>query len=102
MKKSRFSTEQIIAILNEGLAGLKVAELCRRHGISEQTYYRWKAKYGGMELSEAQRLKDLEAENRKLKQIVANQALDIHALKAVLSKKFSVTRPASQNPSNQT
>ncbi|AGY56870.1 transposase IS3/IS911 family protein [Gloeobacter kilaueensis JS1] len=88
MKKSRFTTEQIIAILGEGQAGANVAELCRRHGISEQTYYRWKAKYGGMEISEAQRLKDLEAENRKLKQIVADQALDLHALKAVLSKKF--------------
>ncbi|MBW4696474.1 MAG: transposase [Aphanocapsa lilacina HA4352-LM1] len=76
------------AILNEGQAGATVTELCRRHGISEQTDYRWKAKYGGMELSEAQRLKDLEDENRKLKQLVANQALDIHALGAVLSKKF--------------
>lgn len=88
MKKSRFTTEQMIAILGEGRVGGNVAELCRRHGICEQTYYRWKAKFGGMEISEAQRLKDLEAENRKLKQIVADQALDIHALKAVMSKKF--------------
>jgi putative transposase len=88
MKKSRFTTEQMIAILHEGQAGANVADLCRRHAISEQTYYRWKAKFGGMEISEAQRLKDLEEENRKLKQIVADQALDIHALKAVLAKKF--------------
>jgi putative transposase len=88
MKKSRFTTDQMIAILNEGQAGINLSDLCRRHGISEQTYYRWKAKYGGMEISEAHRLKDLEEENRKLKQIVADQALDIHALRAVLSKKF--------------
>ncbi len=62
--------------------------MCRKHGISEQTYYRWKAKFGGMEICEAHRLKDLEEENRKLKQIVADQTLDLHALGAVLSKKF--------------
>jgi len=64
------------------------AELCRQHGISEQTYYRWKAKYGGMELSELQRLKQVEDENRRLKHIVAEQTLDIQALKAVVAKKW--------------
>jgi putative transposase len=65
-----------------------VADLCRAHGITEQTYYRWKAKYGGMELSEMQRLKQIEDENRRLKQIVADQTLDIQALKAVVAKKW--------------
>ena len=71
-----------------GEAGRKVADQCRTHGITEQTYYRWKAKYGGMELSEMQRLKQLEDENRRLKQIVAEQTLDIQALKAVVAKKW--------------
>src|SRR5437762_11095191 len=72
----------------EGEAGRKVADLVRTYGITEQTYYRWKAKYGGMELSEMQRLKQLEDENRRLKQIVAEQTLDIQALKAVVAKKW--------------
>ena len=72
----------------EGEAGRKVADLCRTHGITEQTYYRWKSKYGGLELSEMQRLKQLEDENRRLKQIVAEQTLDIQALKAVVAKKW--------------
>ncbi len=76
MKRSTYTDEQILAIVKEGEAGRKVADLCRSHGISEQTYYRWKAKYGGMELSEMQRLKQLEDENRRLKQIVAEQTLD--------------------------
>jgi putative transposase len=88
MKRSKFTDEQILAIVKEGEAGRKVADLCRTHGITEQTYYRWKAKYGGMELSEMQRLKQLEDENRRLKQIVAEQTLDIQALKAVVSKKW--------------
>lgn len=88
MKKSRFTTEQMIAILNEGQAAATVTELCRRHGISEQTYYRWKAKFGGMEISEARRLKDLEDENARLKRLVADLSLDNQALKAVVSKKF--------------
>ena len=71
-----------------GRSRAEVADLCRTHGISEQTYYRWKAKYGGMELSEMQRLKQLEDENRRLKQIVAEQSLDIQALKAVVAKKW--------------
>ena len=84
MKRSKFSDEQILAIVKEGEAGRKVADLCRANGITEQTYYRWKAKYGGMELSELQRLKQVEDENRRLKHIVAEQTLDIQALKAVV------------------
>ena len=88
MKRSKYTDEQILAIVKEGEAGRKVADVCRTHGITEQTYYRWKAKYGGMELSEMQRLKHLEEENRRLKQIVADQTLDIQALKAVVAKKW--------------
>jgi putative transposase len=82
MKRSKFTDEQILAIVKEGEAGRKVADLCRANGITEQTYYRWKAKHGGMELSEMQRLKQLEDENRRLKHNVAEQTLDIQALKA--------------------
>ena len=92
MKKSRYTEEQIVGILKESEAGLATAELCRKHGISEQTFYRWKAKYGGLEVSEAQRLGHLEEENRKLKQLVAEQALDIVGFKAVLSKKWEAHR----------
>ncbi len=88
MKQSRFTEEQIIGVLKEGEAGLAVKEISRKHGICDQTYYRWKAKYGGLEVSEARRLRSLEEENRRLKQMVAEQALDIQALKAVLGKKF--------------
>jgi putative transposase len=88
MKRSKFSDEQILAIVKEGEAGRRVADLCRTHGVTEQTYYRWKSKYGGLELSEMQRLKQLEDENRRLKQIVAEQSLDIQALKAVVAKKW--------------
>ena len=88
MKRSKFSDEQILAIVKEGEAGRKVADLCRAYGITEQTYYRWRAKFGGMELSEMQRLKQLEDENRRLKHIVAEQTLDIQALKAVVGKKW--------------
>jgi putative transposase len=87
MKKSRYTEEQIVGVLKESEAGLETGELCRKHGISQQTFYRWKAKYGGLEVSEAQRLRHLEEENRKLKQLVAEQALDIVGFKAVLSKK---------------
>jgi putative transposase len=88
MRKSRYSEEQIIAILKEIEAGTSAEEVCRKHGISRQTIYRWKAKYGGMDVSEARRLRQLEDENRRLKQMVADQALDIQALKAVLQKKW--------------
>ena len=88
MRRSRFSEEQILAVLKEGEAGRKVADVCRTHGISEHTYSRWKSKYGGMDVSDAKRLRQLEDENRRLKQIVAEQTLDIQALKEVLSKKW--------------
>jgi len=88
VRKSRFTEEQIVGLVKEAEAGVRTAELCRKHGISEQTLYRWKAKYGGLEVSEARRLRALEDENRKLKQLVAEQALDIVGLKAVVSKKW--------------
>ena len=86
MKQARFSEEQIIGILKEAESGTKVAELCRRHGISDATFYTWRSKYGGLEISEMRRLRQLEEENRRLKSIVADQALDIRALKDVLAK----------------
>ena len=88
MKKSRFSTDQIIGILKEQEAGVSPQELSRRHGVSRDTIYRWKAKYGGMDLSDARRLKELEDENRRLKHVVADLTLDNQALKAVLGKKW--------------
>jgi len=88
MRKSRFSEEQIIKILKEKEAGAKLADLCRRHGISEQTFHRWKAKFGGMEVNDARRLKQLEDENRRLKHLVADLTLDNQALKAVVAKKW--------------
>ncbi len=84
--KKRFSEEQIIRILKEHEAGKKAADLVREHNISEQTFYRWKSKYGGMDVSEAKRLKQLEDENRRLKELVADLTLDNHILKDIISK----------------
>jgi len=88
MKRNRFTEEQIIGILKQAEAGMKIVELCRMHGISDATFYNWRTKYGGMEVSDAKRLKQLEEENRKLKQMLAETLLDNKALKDVLSKKW--------------
>jgi putative transposase len=88
MKKGKYSEEQIIGILKEAEAGIAVTELCRKYGISDQTYYNWKAKYGGMTVSDARKLKQLEEENRRLKHLVADLTLDNQALKSVISKNF--------------
>jgi len=88
MKRKRFTDEQIIGILNEQELGAKTADLCRKHGISDATFYKWKSKYGGMEVAEAKQLKALGAENAKLKKLLADAILDNAALKDLLSKKW--------------
>jgi putative transposase len=88
MKRSRFSEEQIIGILKEHQAGLSAAEICRKYGISDATFYNWRNKYGGMEVSEAKRLKAVEDENRKLKKLLAESMLDVATLKELLGKNF--------------
>lgn len=88
MRKSRFTETQIVGILREGEAGVLVAELCRKHGISTNTYYIWKKKYGGMGVSDLKRMKELEAENAKLKKMFADMALENHALKDLIEKKL--------------
>ena len=88
MKRSRFTEERIIAVLKEHEVGVKTADLCRKHGISEATFYNWKSKYGGMEVPEARRLRALETENVKLKRLLADAMLDNAALKDLLGKKW--------------
>jgi len=88
MRKSRFSEEQIIAILKEHQAGIALAEICRKHGISDATFYNWRSKYGGMEVSDARRLKALEDENRRLKKLLAESILDVSTLREALRKNF--------------
>jgi putative transposase len=88
VKKKRFTEEQIIAVLHEAAASANAREVCRKHGITETTFYRWRAKYGGLQVSEAKRLKALEEENRRLKQLVANLSLDNAMLKDVVGRKW--------------
>lgn len=88
MKRSRFSDEQIIAIVKEQEAGVKTVDVCRRHGISDATFYKWKSKYGGLELSEAKRLRALEDENGRLKRLLADAMLDNAALKEIAGKNW--------------
>jgi putative transposase len=88
MRKGRFSEEQIISVLNEHQAGIPVVELCRNHGISDATFYTWRTKYGGMEVSDARKLKTLEEENRKLKRLLAESMLDVATLREALGKNF--------------
>jgi putative transposase len=88
MRKSRFSEEQIIGILKEHQAGLSAAELCRRHGISDATFYKWRSRFGGMEVWDAKRLRALEEENGKLKRLLADAMLDVSTLREMLGKNF--------------
>ena len=88
MKQSRFTQEQIIGVLKEHQAGAAVADLCRKHGISEATFYKWRSKYGGMEVSDARRLRGLEEENARLKKLLAESMLDVSTLRGMLAKNF--------------
>ena len=86
MRKSKYTEEQIIGFLRQVEAGMPVKDLCRKHGFSDASFYKWRAKYGGMDVSEARRLKELESENGKLKKLLAEAHLDIHALKSVFGR----------------
>ncbi len=88
MKSKRFTEEQIIGILKQAQSGMKIVDLCRMHGISDATFYNWRSKYGGMEVSDAKRLKDLESENRRLKQMLADTMLENQSINVVISKKW--------------
>jgi putative transposase len=88
MRKSRFTEEQIIGALKEHAAGLSAAELCRKHGISDATFYKWRSRYGGMEISDARKLKALDDENRRLKKLLAESMLDVSTLREMLGKNF--------------
>ncbi len=89
MKRTRYTEQQIISILKEAEAGVPVAELCRQHGFSQSAFYKWKAKYGGLDISQLQRLKELEDENRRLKQMYADLSLEHKVLKDIVEKKLS-------------
>jgi len=88
LKKSRFTEQQIVGVLKEGEAGVKTADLCRKHGVSPATYYAWKSKFGGMEVSDVAKMRGLEDENRRLKRLLADSALEIDALKLIASGNF--------------
>ena len=88
MKRSRFSEEQIIGVLKEHQEGMSAVDLCRKHGISDATFYKWRSKYGGMEVSDARKLRALEAENAKLKKLLAESVMDVSTLKEMLGKNF--------------
>ena len=88
MKRSRFTEEQIIGLLKEHQAGMSAADLCRKHGISDATFYKWRSRYGGMEVSDAKKLKALEAENARLKKLLAESMMDVSTLKEMLGKNF--------------
>ena len=93
MKRLRFTEEQIIAVLREQEAGMKTADICRKHGISDATFYKWKARYGGLDVSDAKRLRSLEDENGRLKRMLADAMLDNAALKDLLGKMYDLPRP---------